>query len=86
MVSFGVVRRLAPMHNSLDLISEPLWMWSRKFKTEAMVILARNPLATIAATARGWKQFKTEDLLTLGAQAHCKCILCGRIFISPLGG
>lgn len=53
MVSFGVVRRLAPMHNSLDLISEPLWMWSRKSKTEAMVSLARNPLATIAATARG---------------------------------
>lgn len=30
MVLFGIVQRLAPLHNSLDLISEPLWTWSHR--------------------------------------------------------
>lgn len=45
LASFGAS---LPCTKSLDLISEPLWMWRRKSKTEARVILARNPFATIA--------------------------------------
>lgn len=40
---------------SLDLISEPLWMWRRKSETESTVILARNPLATIACHSERMK-------------------------------